>query len=160
MRQTKLLFIGVIGFYLCAVLNAGAVEHLEVLGARPDFLLLFGLVLALFAKPSQAAWAGLASGLLYGWVTAVSLTLQAIGRAIVGFACAAIREVGFEIDLRWAFGMVAIGSVLVNTFVFFLAPPSDKISFVTATIGTGLYNGVLAIPLYATLRRLSGPEDD
>ncbi|MES1227514.1 MAG: hypothetical protein ABUL72_02525, partial [Armatimonadota bacterium] len=66
----------------------------------------------------------------------------------------------FDIDMRAACIVAGGGTLLTQFVVFFAAPPADRLGFVRATIGTALYNGVLAYPVYALIRRLSGPKDD
>ena len=150
----------VASLWVAAILQSGASAHMTIFGARPDFLLVLGLLWPLVLKPSAGCVVGFFSGVLLGWVSGVSLTINAIVRALFGYACGLANRTGFDIDQRAASVIVASGTLLAQFVVFFAAPPSDRLGYVRATIGTALYNGVLAYPVYWGIRRLSGPKDD
>lgn len=150
----------VISLWLAAVLQSGAVAYLEIFGARPDFLLLVGLVWPLVLRPSSGCIVGFFSGALHGWVTTVSLTVNALVRCVVGYVMGMAPRSGFDVDGRSAVVAVFLGTVVTQVAVFFAAPPTDRLGFVRATIGMALYNGVLAFPVFWVVRRVSGPRDD
>ena len=146
--------------YIAAVLQTAAAYHMDIFGARPDFLLLTGTLLPLFLPPVGGTVCGFFAGALHGWVTGVSLTAYALVRMAFGYAAALFGRSGFEIDLKVAVGVVAAGSFLTQCIVFFVAPPADKAAFFRATIGTAAYNAVLAVPFFVVARRVFEPRDD
>lgn len=150
----------VVSLWLAAVLQSGAAASMEILGARPDFLLLMALVWPLVLRPSTGCIVGFFSGVLHGWVTDVSLTVNAATRCLVGYVAGMAPRSGFDVDGRSAVVAVFVGTLVTQTAMFFAAPPSDRGGFVRATIGMALYNGVLAFPVFWAVRRVSGPRDD
>jgi rod shape-determining protein MreD len=150
----------VVSLWVAAVLQSGASAHMAIFGARPDFLLLLGLVWPLVLRPSSGCIVGFFSGVLHGWVTGVSLTVNAIARCIAGYVSGMAPRSGFDVDSRSAAVVAFTGTLVIQAAVFFAAPPSDRLGFLKATIGMALYNGVLAFPVFWVVRRLSGPRDD
>lgn len=149
-----------LSLWVASVLQVGAAAHMELFGARPDFLLLVALTWPLVLPPIEGCGVGFLSGALHGWVSGVSLTLNAAVRATAGYVGALVGRSGLEIDAKVVGLLVAAGTLVTQTLVFFAAPPSDRLGFVRATIGTALYNGVLAYPVFWGIRRFTGPKDD
>ena len=146
--------------YVAALLQSGASYRMDVFGARPDFLLLCGMVLPLVFRPKQGAIIGFFAGVLHGWVTGVSLTVYALVRMVFGYGISRIGKSGYAIDLKVAWAIVTVGSLLSQLIILLLAPPADKGAYIRATIGTALYNGVLALPFFLIARRVFEPQDD
>jgi hypothetical protein len=49
-------------------------------------------------------------------------------------------------------------TIVAQLILMFFAPPPGIASFLGATIGSAMVNGVLAVPVHALLRRILGPQ--
>jgi rod shape-determining protein MreD len=127
-------------------------------GATPDFLIVTALVAAVFFQPIVAAVLGFVAGLLHGGVTGSDTANFAISRTLVCYAAGYVSRL--ELEVRpWYVGLtVAAGTVLAYFLMMIPAPPPHVWPYVRDTIFSAMYNGVLAIPLYALLRRSLHPK--
>jgi rod shape-determining protein MreD len=125
--------------------------------AGPDYLLLALSGLCLFARPNAGAVIGFLDGWLHGALSGVHLWQHVLVRTLAGYALARIVE--FGVERSWLSAALAGIAVVLSTRLafMFLAPPSQIGPFLGDTLGTAVYNGVIAIPLYAVLNRIVGP---
>lgn len=80
-----------------------------------------------------------------------------VSRTVAAFALASASRSGLSVGILVA-GLLCAGmTVVAQLLLLFLAPPRDMLSFIGATIGTAVYNGVLAMPMYSLLRRFAEP---
>ena len=148
--------VGVPLMWLSAVLDQGVVRHMTVFGARPHFLLISAVILSLLSRPGGGAFTGFVSALLQGVISGANLASYVLSRVITGFTASATRMMGIEFTLPVIFAIMALATFEAQILLMFLAPPPSLLSFVGATIGEAIYNGVLAMPMYALVRRLVG----
>jgi hypothetical protein len=151
------------GFLICAValyIGASAGEGLRrwtLFGGGPDYLILVLGGLALFANRSAGAVIGFFDGWIYGALAGANLWQYVLTRTIAGFLIAWMAESGFERNVFSAL-LVGIAAVfLCRMGLMFLAPPPTIMPFVGDTIRTAVYNGILAVLLFAALNRILGP---
>ncbi|GMV87644.1 MAG: hypothetical protein AMXMBFR81_05750 [Chthonomonas sp.] len=136
-----------------AALQQGASERLAILGCAPDFLLAAVAPLALAYGRSGGAVVGFFAGLLHGGLAGANMAQYAASRAIAGFIAAwtgsSIEKLEPVTCLIHAVGLTVLGRVVF----MFMAPPAQIGSYLLATIGVAVYNGVIALPIYALLRK-------
>ena len=148
----------IISFWVAAILQMAVVPRLQLGAAAPDLLLVVALVAAVFFPPSKAAVLGFVAGVLHGGVAGADLAHYAVSRTIVAFAVGYLS--GLDLNVKpWYVGLTVLGGTLVAQFLMMIpAPPVEFGSYVTATILSAMYNGVLAIPIYALIRRSLSPQ--
>lgn len=123
----------------------------------PDFIIISIGCLSLFSNRRAGTIIGFCGGLLQGALAGTHMAAYAISRAISGFVAGWFTTLEFESGVFVAFLVVAVSTVVAQLLLMFMAPPSQISAFILATIGSAVYNGVLAIPLYALLRRVVDP---
>ena len=143
-----------------AILDAGLARHLAIFGARPSFLLVLALSFGLSCRPGFAAVVACLSGIITGGLSGASMTAFAVGRTVVCFFFGFLERVEINVALPLGAALVALGTCVDGMLTMLISPPSDIGGFVRATIGTAVYNGVLAFPVYGLVRRLFRDKDD
>lgn len=146
--------VGVIALslWLAAILDHGVSQRISIFGAQPNFLLIITLVVGLTAQNPAAVWTGFFSGVLQACLIGANLTQFVISRIAGGLLSARLGALEVEIGLVFASVFVGLGSVLSELVLMFLAPPRSIPDYLRDTITSGLYNAVLALPIYAVLR--------
>jgi rod shape-determining protein MreD len=141
-------------FYLAGALQQGVAYHFSIFGARPDFLLVAMAGLCLVGNRREAVIWGFVAGLMMGALSGANLTVYVTSRTLAGVLFGGVKML--DLQAGWATTVVsAIGITLVAEVVFLLlAPPVGVGAFLADTIRTAMYNGVLAIPVYALLSRI------
>lgn len=123
----------------------------------PDFLLAVAVTVGLFANRRCGAGIGFMAGVIHGAVAGGHMAAYTVTRTLVGFLVGWFAGMEFEGNTTVAFIVTAAATVFTQ-FVFLLLNPRGAIfAALLATIGSAVYNGVLAIPLYALLRRVLDP---
>jgi rod shape-determining protein MreD len=144
--------------WAAAVLQHGLAARLSVFGASPDLLLAAMAPIALLSRPAGALWCGFFCGLAYGAVAGANLAHYVVSRCLTAFGLSSANLLGIEFSVLAAGVLTALATICAQLLLLFLAPPASIGAFLTATIGSAMYNGVLAMPLYALLRRLFRPK--
>jgi rod shape-determining protein MreD len=132
-------------------------ERLAILGAKPDFLLLFTSLVALTTTRPKAALTGAAAGVVHGALAGVSLAAYVSSRAVAGFCAAWSKTLRYEVSLGTVAAITFAATMFADIVWLLIAPQAGIGAFLGATIGTAVYNGFLAIPVYALLRRFTDP---
>jgi cell shape-determining protein MreD len=149
-RATLLLVFGMV---VAGALQQSMAWRLEVFGARPDFLLLALGLSSLYLRRAGGTLAGFAAGLVQGALGLSNLAHYVISRSVAGFIGSWSNAFGFAPGPLTAAAFVAALTAGSQGLLMLLAPPPDIAPFVGDTIRTAMYNGVLAVPLYALLER-------
>ncbi len=132
--------------------------QISIFGATPDFILAAIGPLSVSISPRGGAAVGFLGGLLQGALAGADLTHYVISRCLAGFFTSLTRGIGLELSIAVIAVTTAACTIVGQLLLMFLAPPPEIMRFVGATIGTAIYNGVIAIPLYMLLRRLFRPK--
>ena len=157
MRPWRAAITTAVALYVLGAVQQGAAAKMAVFGVRPDILLTLTACLALLANRSKAAGAGFLAGLVQGSLAGANTAAYVISRSVAGFSASWSKVVGYEMRLP-AVAIVTFFTTLLAEIVWmFLALRSGIAEFLGATIGTAVYNGVLAMPMYALLRRIIEP---
>ena len=146
-----------IGLYLAIVAQVSIAPAVAPFGCVPDFLL---LALGLFSMRGgrlSGAMIGFFAGILYGGVAGANIQLYVFSRVIAGLLIGSVSSMELDSSFLLA-SIVSVFTVLIGQgIMILLAPHPNLIGLVGATIETAVYNGVLAIPVYALLKRIQGP---
>jgi len=149
-RALFLLWVG-------GVLQSGLALHCTIFGATPDFLLAILAPMCLLSSSSRAPAYGFAAGLIQGALSGANLTHYVVSRTIAAYAVARLGKTDLQFSVPLA-GLASAGMTLfAHLLLMFTAPPQIIPSFIGDTIGTAVYNGVIAMPVYAFLRRFADP---
>ena len=153
MSQSRPFIVLALAFWIAAALQQAAAPHLAIAGARPDFLLVVALAASVMFPPVVAAVLGFASGLLHGGVAGSDVASLTVIRTLGAYLAGYVSRL--ELDVRpWYVGLVAFGGTLLASLLKMVpSPPPETWPYLRDTIFAAMYNGVLAIPLYALLRR-------
>jgi rod shape-determining protein MreD len=145
-------------FWLGAALQLAAAPHMTIAGAAPDILLIVALSSAVFFQPTIGAVLGFVGGLLHGGVAGADTSSLTISSTLVSYAAGYVSRL--DLDVRpWYVGLVVLaGTVVSHLLLMIPAPPPETWPYLRATIVAAMYNGVLAIPLYALMRRTLRPK--
>lgn len=145
-----------ITLYLAAAAQQ-SIARWTLVGGRVDYLLLALTGLCLFASRRGGAVIGFFAGWLFGALDGANMWQYIVTRTILGFLIAGVAESGIERNFFSALLAGMLGVIVCQFGLMFLAPPSSLGQFVGDTIRTAVYNGVLAMLLYACLNRILGP---
>lgn len=140
---------------LAVLLDATLTARFSLLGGHPDVILIVIGSFGLISRPAAGAVMGFLSGLLYGGLAGVSMSHYILSLTLVGY----LFGIGssWEPSGRSAAILVALGTIVFRLVLMFTSPQSEIGSLIQATIFSALYNGVLAWPVYALLRRMFRP---
>jgi rod shape-determining protein MreD len=150
MAALALLFVG-------ATLQQSLSQRMAIAGCPPDFLLAVLGPIALYSSPRGAAAAGFGSGVLMGALAGANLMHYVWSRCLAGLLAAGVERLGFRAGAGLAFLTTAIATATAQLLLLLFAPSGAILPFLGATMGTAVYNGVVAIPVYALLGRFFKP---
>jgi len=142
--------------YLAAILQQAAAPRWSIFGATPDFFVVGLSVLSLFASPSTGMVTGFFFGLVQGCLPTANVTHYVVSRTLAGYGIAKANSLRLNPSLGLAFGTAAVATLVAQVIWMFIAAPPDIGGFLGDTIVSAMYNGVLAMPLYALLKRILG----
>ncbi len=152
-----LVIVSLIVLWVAGGGQRSVAPYVAIGGVVPDFLLIATGCLALFGSRRSGSVIGFFAGVLEGALAGANLAAYAVSRTIGGFVAGWFTSLEFEANAGVAFFIVLATSVLAQLLLVFVAPPGQLVPFLLATIGSAVYNGVLAMPLYALLRRVLDP---
>jgi rod shape-determining protein MreD len=144
-----------ISLLVAAILQQALAPRIPILGGHPDFLLL-ALALLAYGRPVTTAMTiGFSDGLLMGSMSGANMQHYIASRTLVGFLIGLTSRFQEKPSVG-SIGVYAVGAAIVTQLVLmFLAPPHGIAGFLADTIRTAVYNGVLAITVFALLKRFT-----
>ncbi|CAN5679680.1 hypothetical protein BH11ARM2_BH11ARM2_21160 [soil metagenome] len=151
--------VAAIALWMAGGCQATLSPRLGIEGASPDFLLIVLAVLAPWLPRKGAILLGFFAGILHGAVAGANLTAYALSRTIAGFLLGSLGALEMELSVALSMILAALVTMLAGIVSLFLAPPPAIGSFLLATIGSAIYNGVLAAPAHFVLGRLAFPRE-
>ncbi|MHB8635700.1 MAG: hypothetical protein ACYC96_04420 [Fimbriimonadaceae bacterium] len=143
--------------FVAAVLQQALAFRLAVFGARPDFMLVALAVLGMFASRSGGMVLGFVDGLVVGAMSGANLQHYVASRTLTGLLIGWVSSAEVPRTIPAAAIAAAGVTVVAQLTLMFLAPPHSITPFLTDTIRGAVYNGVLAIPVYALLKKIVAP---
>ena len=154
MKGAKGWLIAIPILWLAGAFQEAVAYQLSLAGVAPDFLLVGVVCLCLFAPKRNGAGVGLMAGAIHGAIAGGHMAAYAITRTLVGFAIGWFASLEFEANTSVAFVMTAMATLATQLTFFLMNPRGGILASLLATIGSAMYNGVLAIPLYALLNKV------
>lgn len=139
--------------------QATLAPSMAIAGASPDFLLIALVVMAPWIARKGATLMGFAAGLLHGAIAGANLTAYVVSRTLAGFFLGSLSPLEMESSVPLSSILAAVTTICVGLVSLFLAPPAAIGPFLLATIGSAIYNGVLAVPVHLMLVWLAFPRE-
>lgn len=158
MNNGKVTLVVLVGSLIMAILQQSAAPWMAIFGVKPIFGLMFAVCCSLLIRPGAGAAVGSLCGLLEGCIPGANLTHYVVSRTVSCFLASLSRSIEVEFGVIICAIVVVITTFGAEMVFMFLAPPPDITRFVQDTIGSAMYNGVLAIPTYALLRKIAKPK--
>ena len=146
--------------WIAGALQEALAPRMAVAGSPPDFPLVALAALALLGERKEGALAGFLAGLLRGVLAGSNLAIYAISRMILGFGLGWVRYAGLVPNALVAGLSAGIGTVVAQGMLMLVAHRGPVLPFLAGTLFSAMIDGALAIPLYASLRRLIEPAND
>lgn len=157
--MSKTWLVAPVALLVFAVLHVGLAERVGIWGATPHFFLLVALSLALALPTKGAIWAAYFAAVLQGALNGADYGPIVFSTCIAAFVVNRSTGVGVELGAILGGIAVAIGTLgalglmlLVNPNAT-LGPATSVVGYLQMSLATAVYNGVLAVPLIALLRR-------
>ncbi|MBL8065599.1 MAG: hypothetical protein JNM34_07035 [Chthonomonadaceae bacterium] len=154
------VLLSLLFLYLALAWQSSLSGQGTLLGHRPALPLMFVTLVGLRVGPRFGALYGFLAGFFEGAAAGANLSAHVLSRTLIGFTCGFVH--GSDLQLRPAVvAMVAtLATVLAQVSLLFMAPPPDIQSFIGATLGTAIFNGVGAGLLDILVRRTLDPKVD
>jgi len=148
------LLWGLLLLWLAAVCQMALAPRMAVAGATPDFPLVVLACGGLYCERKPATVLGFGAGLVQGIVAGANLTLYVASRTIAGFLLGWFNQVGVQVNWVVSCGYAAVVTIVAQFLLMFLgAHHGPLFPFIEGTLATAVYNGVIALPVYALLSR-------
>ncbi len=159
---TRRLLTIVGAFVVAALFQMTAASNLLVFGAQVDLPLCAAIVGSMLCDVNTASAVGFASGVLTASLAAPPVSgfgSIVVSRTIVCFLIGWLeaRIVRDSALLAPLFGVLGTVSCAVMFFAF--DPQKDTSHWTIVLVGSSLYNGVVAIPLFYIMRRIAGRDE-
>lgn len=156
MKQPIPIIVAGILLLIAVLLDVTAMPRISIWGGKPELVMIVLGCFGLLSRPSGSATLGFFAGALYGWLVGASLFYYVISRTLVGYGYGMASS--WEPSARSAAGIIAVGTVIARMILMFIAPQTEIMQFLQATILTAIINGLIAWPVYAMLRRSFRPK--
>lgn len=156
MKQPVPIITAILLLLFATVIQQGILNRYLILGAQVELTLVVVLSFALISRPAAGGALGLLSGILTGGLSGASLTYYALSRVVGGYFLGTRSD--SEPDYRAGAAWIAVGTLICRLIMILLAPPPAVLPALGATILTAVYNGVVALPVFAVVQRLFRPK--
>jgi len=157
MKGAKGAILTVLLLWFAGGFQGSVAPHLAIGGVMPDFLLIVLGCVALGGTRKSGSVTGFFAGLIQGAVAGANIAQYALSRTLVGFFVGWFSTLEYDSNATVALVVVAFTTLTSQLLLMFMAPPPRIFAFLLATIGSAIYNGVLAMPLFALLKRVMDP---
>jgi rod shape-determining protein MreD len=143
---------------VAVILQFSFVPSIAIFGAKPDLILLVLMLTSCFHRPGASAAAGFFVGILQGALAGANMLHYVTSRCIGAFVTSLLRNTESVPDALITIPVITGTTLLAQFLLMFFAPPTNIGLFIRDTITMALYNGVIALPLFALVRRIARPK--
>lgn len=157
MKGAPALLLASVATLLAVILQVGIATRYGVWGTHAHVPLLVLGFSAMYSNRRTGILAGFFVGLLEGSVAGANLWQYVLTRVLVAAAISSIAEGGIERNFYTSALFAGCCVICAEITFMFLAPPPQVLQFLGDTIRTAVYNGVLAMLLYALFNRILSP---
>jgi len=156
-RGAKGVIVSIICLWMAGGCQQSLAPRMAFAGLSPDFLLISLGCLGLCGSRKSGAVTGFFAGVIQGALAGANMAQYVVSRTLSGFLLGWLNTLEFDANAVVAFFAVFATTILSQLLLMFLAPPPRIIAFLLATIGSAVYNGVLAMPLFMLLKKVVDP---
>jgi rod shape-determining protein MreD len=157
MKLTRFPFVAIICLWVAGGCQQTLAPRIALFHASPDFLLVSVACLSLLSARYAGSLVGFFAGLIQGCLAGANLAAYTISRTMAGFLVGWFNSLEWEGNVLVAAITTVLTTIVAQLALMFIAPPPQLGGFLLATIATAMYNGVIAVPVYALLRRIVDP---
>ncbi len=154
MKGVKGWVIGLLLLWLAGAFQQAVAFQISAGGVGPDFPLIVVVTVALFFDRRSATVFGFIGGAIRGAIAGGHMAAYCVTETVVGYLVGWFAGMEFEGNMVVAFVVTALATVSTQITFLLLTPRGAILPYLAATIGSAMYNGVLAMPLYALLKRV------
>lgn len=154
MKGPKGWIIAVLLLWFAGAAQDAIAFQVSIGGIAPDTILIVIVCAGLFSNKRSGAGIGFIGGVLHGAIAGGHMAAYSVTRTLIGFLIGWFNGMEFEGNEAVAFIVTAAATLCTQLTFLLLSPRGAILPFVLATIGSAVYNGVLAIPLYALLKKV------
>ena len=131
-----------------------AATSFSIFQVSPDFLVALTCVLGLMSSSRTGITLGFIAGLLMGSITGANMWQYVLSRILIGLAAGWISDQRFQTNPVAAGVVCSVGTLIGQIILMFVAPPPAILPYLTATIGTAIYNGVIGMLFCLVIEKL------
>jgi rod shape-determining protein MreD len=154
MKGVKGWVVAILLLWIAGAAQEAIAFQISFGGISPDFPLIVVICVGLFSDKRSGAVLGFLAGVIHGAIAGGHMAAYAVTRTLVGFLTGWFNGMEFEGNAAVAFVVTAAATLCTQITFLLLNPRGAILPFLLATIGSAMYNGVLAIPLYALLTKV------
>ena len=132
---------------------------MQIRGAQPDLLMTFTIVGAMFCDMGGGAATGFFAGLFHASFASPpggGFGALIVSRTLVGAGVGWMEDRVFRDQPLFTALCVAVGTLISEAIFFVAAPQPQTLHWAKMALLSALYNAVIALPMAAVLRRLTG----
>lgn len=144
-----MLFIG-------ALLQVAIGSQVGLRHAAPNIALTSLACACLFVDSGAAAAFGFTTGLIEASWTSVYIGTFLVSRTFTGFLIGLLEDRVFRDSIPLAIVTVVLATGVAGILFFAFAPQPHADRWFISLLGTAIYNALLAIPIYALMRKVVG----
>jgi rod shape-determining protein MreD len=157
MKGARGVAIAALTIFVAAILQQSLGFRASFFGARPDFMLVALSVLGIGSNRAGGILLGFSDGLVMGGLAGANLQHYVTSRTICGLLLGWSSKMELPHTLFASAVITGAVTVIAQLIFMFLAPSHSIGAFLADTIRSAVYNGVLAIPVFALLKRFMAP---
>jgi hypothetical protein len=151
--RRQLVFAAVL-IYVAAIAQARLAHVLRIGPAEPDMILVVMACSGVLIGGTGAVFLGLIAGLLTSALAVFDLGSTLASRTIAGAVSGGMHEHVIRDNVSVPPLVVGIATLTSNIVYLLMAPPHHLRAWALMVLGQILYNAVLSIPIYFSLRRI------
>lgn len=142
------------------ILQATLLNRLNILGIKPDLLLILVIFIGLYKGPIAGAWCGFLAGILLDLFSPAPLGTNALAKTVLGFLVGTVAPfLYFKAPLIQGF-LLFIGMLLEGIILFILLSSlrlasSFSYSFLYIILPASLYTSLLTPPLFYVFEKIT-----
>ncbi len=157
MKTGRYPFVAIVCLWMAGGCQQTLAPKIAIFNAVPDFLIVSIACLSLLSARYAGSLVGFFAGIIHGALAGANLAAYAISRTMTGFLVGWFNSFELEANALVALITTVVATIIAQLLLMFIAPPQGLAPFLLATIGTAIYNGVIAVPVYALLKRIVDP---
>ena len=146
--------LGIAALWLAGVFQMSIAPRMEIAHGTPDFLVVILACLGVYSNRRGATLLGFGAGLIQGVLAGANLTLYVVSRTVAGFLLGWFNALDVEVNAILCLVSTVIVTLFSQFVLLFLGAHHGPLTpYLEGTLVSAVYNGVIALPVYALLNR-------